>query len=265
MKIRKEDDLLIKKYYLELGNISEIARRLFVSSDAIRRSLLRSSTQLLNNLGGSKKFNKHYFDIIDIQEKAYFLGLLFSDGSIRPTIDANSWRVCLGLSEEDAYLIEFYKAALDSEHDIWFYRCDSGKYMYKHAVRNKYLGENLIAKGLIPEKSKHSNFPIYLRSNLYFHFIRGVLDGDGTISISKNNALIITIYGNKTFLSGMKGFLYSVNIISYLNPYPTTYGLTIGKNKDNLLYFINKLYEDSTIKMNRKYKKACEIFSILEG
>lgn len=262
MKIRKEDDFLIKKFYMKLGNIAEIARYFSVSSDTIRRSLLRSNTPLLNNLGGAKKFNKYYFDIIDSEYKSYFLGLLFSDGSIRRTTDADSWRIYFGLSEEDVYLVEAYKTALDSGHDIWSYKCDSGKYMYKHAVRNKYFGENLINKGLVPEKSKCSNFPTYLNDDLCFHFIRGVLDGDGTVCIDKNNKFRITIYGNEKFLSGMKDFLYNVGIISYLNPYPTTYGLTISKKC--LSYFIDRLYNDSTIKMIRKHKKAYIICSMLE-
>lgn len=164
MKIKNE--ILVIQCYEECKNIAETARRFLVSSDTIRRILKRNNVKLLGNIGGAKKFNINYFDDVNTYNKAYFLGLLYADGSIRRTKDADSWRVYLGLVGEDRYLIQKFKEEIESEHVIWSYVCSSGNYMYKLAVRNKHFGENLINKGLVPTKSKSSIFPVFLEDSL---------------------------------------------------------------------------------------------------
>ena len=49
--------------------------------------------------------NHNYFDNIDSEEKAYFLGLLTADGNIQHHIKkGNSWTITLELMKDDKYL-----------------------------------------------------------------------------------------------------------------------------------------------------------------
>lgn len=210
-KVFKEDDEIISELYKKFGNITKVSKIFGVSTDTIRRSLVRSETTLLCNPGGSKKVNINYFDSIDSENKSYFLGLLFSDGSIRPCKDANSWRIYLGLVEDDLYLIEEFKKDIGSNHKIWSYVCDSGKNMYKISFRNKYMGDTLISKGLLPGKSKFSEFPKYLNDDLSFHFIRGgcLMAMAQLVLIPKTHIIIFLYMEMKIFLKGYHYFYVS--------------------------------------------------------
>ena len=61
-----------------------------------------------------KPVNNHYFDIIDNEHKAYWLGFLYADGCIssnRPTINFT-------LNDKDINHIKAFKQDIESEHKI---------------------------------------------------------------------------------------------------------------------------------------------------
>jgi hypothetical protein len=106
-----EDEInLIKKYYY-IDNLSsiDISKILKCSHNTIVRVLIRNGCILRpkskhTNLKYS--INENYFKIIDTQKKAYFLGLLYSDG----TLCLKDKLVAISLSEKDGYIIdEFIK------------------------------------------------------------------------------------------------------------------------------------------------------------
>ena len=130
-----------------------------------------------------KKFNKYYFDIIDTQEKAYFLGLLYADGSVRKRKGKDSWRVSLALAADDRYLVERFKEELNSEHKISVYKYKDKNWqeMYKLEISNKYFANQLMEKGVLTNKTHVLYFPEMLEDAFKPHFVRGLFDGDGCI------------------------------------------------------------------------------------
>ena len=61
-----------------------------------------------------KHVNEDYFEVIDTEEKAYWLGFLYADGSV----GTSRYTVELALKEEDYEHILKFKEHIESEHKI---------------------------------------------------------------------------------------------------------------------------------------------------
>jgi len=127
----------------------------------------------LNKRVNKYSFNEDYFEKIDTEDKAYFLGFIVADGSV------NEVRLNISQKEPDI-LYEFEK----------FIKLKDG--VRKHTKRNIHF-LNLTSSKLITDLNnlgiyqnktmivKYPNIP----KELEHHFMRGVFDGDGCISIHK--------------------------------------------------------------------------------
>ena len=68
----------------------------------------------------TKPFDKHFFDVIDTEEKAYWLGFIYADGYVTKTVFG------IKLKDSDTCHLEKLKSALKSEHSIGHYTIRSG-------------------------------------------------------------------------------------------------------------------------------------------
>lgn len=129
--------------------------------------------------------------IIDTEQKAYLLGLLYADGCI--TIGKgkkNKAYICrLSLTDKDI-IQKLHKAFPFFNYEIF----DFGKYgnnqKIQYALRktSTKLFNDLKKNGLHERKSYQNKDLITLpnlKDHLISHFIRGYFDGDGSINISK--------------------------------------------------------------------------------
>ena len=149
----------------------------------------------------------NYFENIDSQKKAYWLGWLVTDGYVITHLNTkrgitNNNSVALKLSIKDKYVLEDFKKDIKADIEIKFVNRGKG-YIYTNKITNK---EKLIEGGdqcilqfssakMIKDLEKygiHQNktynvvFPKELDSKYYPGFIAGVISGDGCIDIKKN-------------------------------------------------------------------------------
>lgn len=96
--------------------------------------------------------NKFIFDKIDNEEKAYWLGFLYADGSVGSTDN----RVELGLAEKDYNHLVKFKNFIGLDNNI-SYRPQTKSYRY--SFKNKIFKEILIKQGCVPKKSLILDFP----------------------------------------------------------------------------------------------------------
>lgn len=138
------------------------------------------------------EFNHKYFDIIDNEEKAYWLGFIWCDGYVCRRVrngKVSEYQIKISLSEKDEDHLVKLKKALESNHPIKKY--DMGKQSFKSTyketrlmISNKYMGRILYdSYGLIPYRSSISKLINQLPSHLERHFIRGVFDAEGSTSM----------------------------------------------------------------------------------
>jgi hypothetical protein len=198
-------------------------------------------------------FNDDYFETIDTEDKAYFLGLLFADGNIYTARN----RVQITLANEDAYILQTFAKAIGYTGKMYI---DREKYS-KLILPSKKMCEDLTKLGCTPNKSLTLEFPTEVPNELLHHFIRGYFDGDG--HISKNKKLVnpyyhINITSTIEFITVLKDILLN-NCIETGNIYKRYKDNEVSAHQ---VYIINKsarkfiqyLYSGATIYLTRKQK-----------
>ena len=111
------------------------------------------------------------FETIDTEEKAYWLGFLYADGSVGSKDD----RVELGLAEKDFHHIEKFRDFIGINNKI-SYREKTKSYRYSFKSQN--CKQDLIKQGCVPKKSLILKYPTYeqVPRELSSHLILFLID-----------------------------------------------------------------------------------------
>lgn len=193
------------------------------------------------------KVDEDYFETIDTEGKAYFLGLMYSDGSVTEN------QMYIKLKDED--VIQQFKAELKSEAPIR--RIETPWDAYIMQVSSKRLCRHLINQGCVPNKTRVIQVP-KLREDLYRHFIRGFFDGDGCLQLQGK------IYHCRFDLTSA-----SLQFLEQIRPIITARAKTNGGLQKETKYdvwhlnysghqviqIMDWLYKDSHFYLNRKFNK----------
>lgn len=280
----KISDEQIKSMYLEGYSLNDIAK---VAQDtkglmALRKRLIeleidthQDMKRYANKLSYScRKYhiNETVFDKVDTEEKAYWLGFLFSDGYN----NEHKHQVSLRLQEQDTEVLEKFKVFLNTDKPIYkFYRITAVN--HKHCVYSElninsiYLSTQLAYLGCVQAKSLIVEFPMYLPKSLRAPFIRGYFDGNGCVTITDRRDR------RKAYGKSMRWQLTFVSNPNFINQLASILAeelsITIPKiqvrenNKSACLHFSGKekvskileyMYKDATVYLERKYKKYQE-------
>lgn len=235
------------------------------------------------------KPNHNYFKNIDSEYKAYILGFIYADGSIREQ-QGRMKQLILTFSQEDSYILEKFKECYNDIPIREFYpkiaNDKEWKKMCVLRISSDQICEDLIKLGCFPRKSIIGmNFP-EIEKYLIPHFVRGFLDGDGCLYIKsvknkyirktahliKNPARSIRYHMKIQFTSTDKQFLIdlakSINIDKFhirenLRK-SIVYTLSI-ENRKLVSDTIDLLYKDTTCFMKRKYDKVLELKKIIKS
>ena len=245
----------------------------------------------LTEKGNRYTFNSHYFDVIDTDEKAYWLGFLWSDGYVckRNRNGNDVYELNVRLMESDSSHLEKLKKCLDSSHEIKFVKGHSGfieNYTYsKLYISNKHLCSTLYETyGIIPNRYDISKILKHLPKEYEKSFILGVLDADGSFSISftpskKSNKNLIRLRidfgGSEMLLRFIENHLWEQQLIEIKNRklckrheeddkdgyYRTLY----FNNFTQCSNILNYLYDGQNMYLDRKYEKYKNIITALKN
>jgi hypothetical protein len=121
------------------------------------------------------------------------------------------------------------------------------------------MSEVLNNYGMVPRKSLVLEFPSCLDKSLYRYFILGYFDGDGSISYNNDTkTLNVNMMGTYMFLKVVQDICKDIGVKTFLRHNDDkdniiyTFGIT---NKNDRITFLNWMYDESTIKIGRKYLK----------
>jgi len=212
-----------------------------------------------SNINKKYDVDETFFDIIDTKEKAYFLGLIYSDGSV------SDRALIIGLQERDGdILLKLGNKIMYTGSTTMMYSKNSNH--QNSCVLRLYSRDlvNALEKlGCGRRKTYSLKLPA-ISKELYSHFIRGVFDGDGCIT-NKQIGYYFSITGNKEFLEEINSILVKkLNIkpckISRKNKSSELFGaIQYSKNSD-LLKIRDYIYKDcEDLYIERKYTKFFEI------
>jgi hypothetical protein len=215
--------------------------------------------------------NENFFNVIDTEEKAYWLGFLYADGNISG--DRNVVALSLAKKDED-HLLKF-RHDISAENPIHYKDVKSkntGEILSAVTLSlcSGKLREDLIKNGCMPNKTFILKYPNYeiVPQNLQRHFIRGMFDGDGCITYSIDSydrpKISFQILGTLDIVTGILNEIMNSGVIKN-NPKIVKAGniyklLILGKY--NAMQIMNYLYFNSNTFLQRKYDKFLDISNI---
>lgn len=255
----------VKENYMEMKT-SDISQML---------SRTMSAIELKAKKLGLKKYpytcDYHYFDEINTEEKAYWLGFLTADGWINKN-DKNSAGVTgIELQYGDINHLKKFNKSIGGNYKItdrWrpctISTSDQKKEHHMCCIRifSLTMYNSLANKGFTKNKSFDCGIP-YLREDLIKHFIRGYFDGDGCLCFTNKSFHINFTTASKTLNDDISRVLKfeNFNIVesTYVNNYNTTiYRLDLSRQQDKI-NFLDWIYQDANVYLDRKYKKYIKV------
>lgn len=204
-------------------------------------------------------FNENYFDCVDCQEKAYWLGFFAADGYNHQSKGCIEFR----LHNQDREILEKFKCSIGAKNPIGLYKntyCNLTLY-------SNHLCTKLSEYGLGQAKTYTLQVPL-LSSDLMRHFIRGYFDGDGCFSVTKRKDRTESSLTYQFNITGMPEPLRTIQEYLIDNIGITDNGLKSRNNtvavtihysgKKVCKRILDYLYQDAAIYLQRKYNKYQE-------
>jgi len=214
-------------------------------------------------MGKWKSFNIDYFENIDTEDKAYFLGFIIADGHIR----YNQNSLVIKIKSDDIKILEKFKNSIKFEGDIWYAPNDQCQII----ITSTKLIQDLSKYSVVPNKTSIVDFP-NIPKHLENHFMRGVFDGDGCVSIKKERRLGKGgDRGQVNLCSGSKEFIYKYvdkliehagvkrNKIRFLNENYYVIDWSGLTDVENIYHFF---YKDAITFLSRKKKTFDKVYDI---
>ncbi len=228
-----------------------------VSHTAILDLLQRNGQKRKSIASYLKKYteNESYFELIDIPEKAYFLGFFFADGC---NSKGNS-TIVIKIGEKDKYILEKFRDSIKSNGKIAISLSKNPKHqnMSIFRIHSDKISRDLYKLGAGDNKSLTLKFPTRVPNHLLSHFVRGYFDGDGCISMAKQNPTLahIAICLTQEFGEKLKEILLELNINSRVAKVGGIHRLDFG-GRQQCIKFAKWLYKDANgLFLNRKYDR----------
>ena len=245
----KKELLLILRASFGVASQRKIARKLGLGKTTVNRW----------NAEMGLRYHKFSCDVpfFDTwtEESAYVLGYVSTDGNVQCDPVASRWGLTITASEKDVDHLERVRQLLKITKPLLY---ASKTRSYRMIIANRILAEKLVKLGVVPHKSLIAEFPRIPPQHLR-HFIRGVVDGDGSVSYfdrPRSPYFAIRIYsGSQRFLVGAEAAISAQTNISarVYNAHPgNAYVLDYTCSRAERLGAW--LYADSHIFLDRKHK-----------
>lgn len=286
MKQNKEQ---IIAYYEETKSIRDTTEEFELNIKTLRSYLQKWGVFVNEQPRYTANYN--FFERIDTEEKAYWLGFIAADGTLN-----NKRSLKIALAIEDIEHLNKFNASLESTYPIRTYERGPNNVWKINAqpisevcITSQKMFDDLIDKGITRRKTHTIKFPCEekLPKNLRVHYIRGVFDGDGTITrlprpkYSKDKKI-----GHYKNSDGSLKFDYSFSImgnIDHIEPIQKILMEEVGMNQTKLIHSkhhtenivsvaycgnnnvkkIGKwLYKDATIYLDRKLHRFEDCFKL---
>ncbi len=258
--LTEKTDKMIELYSLGLSHQKIADLMGYKCESSVGYHLRKLNIVARNNRDKTKiyKFDENFFEIIDSEEKAYWLGFLYADGFINSSRKHNSRKMGISISSIDREHLVKLNESLKSNVIIRDYKTSGGYSLDTQYSRLIFSSEkmcsDLVDKGMFEKKSLILCFPNerQVSKALQCHFIRGYFDGDGSISIS-GNEYKFRICGTKELLTSIQEILGVTNMLQKRKKDDSNnYSIDFGGNNKVLLN-LKKLYDQSHIHLDRKY------------
>ena len=274
---QEQKDYIQKRYDEGVGSLT-IAKELGITVSRVSGYIKRHMSPRDHKHAHIKATcNDNYFDVIDSEDKAYWLGFIMADGYISCHKQASK-KLGISLSTQDINHLEKFKSYINFSGNIKTYINTSGykvgSQYSRLIVSSDHLCNALEKLGIVEHKTKIAQFPKQLQlpfCKFKKDFIRGYIDGDGSIAItttSKTPAFKLGIVGTYDMLTNIRAFFVHNGLHVPKNYYKrrpehVVFQYDFGGNRQ-VYNALKLLYEDATVYLDRKYQRyqlLCKMYN----
>lgn len=191
--------------------------------------------------------NADFFDVVDTQEKAYWLGFIIADGSV----SKREHTLNLTTTKDGAHLEKFARIF---DVPVKFKNTNPSYFVEIYSTR---IVRAVIRLGVKPNKTVNEDGCVFdhVPVNLRSHFLRGVLDGDGCLRITKKGQLKIYWSGHIRVVGKIRSIL-----VGCLGVHPVAFGFQ-GDFYSSVVWHGNRvvkricdyIYQDANVFLSRKF------------
>lgn len=223
----------------------------YCTDNTIRKVIAQGGVEIRKRGNVSRTINEDFFEKIDSEKKAYYLGLIITDGYIlhQPSNRKRSKILGIELKESDRYILEDLSKTFSKSKKISY---KPKKNTCILTITSNKICEDLAKYGVCPRKTHTVGYPNLNDESLNRHMMRGIFDGDGTVFVSNGN-IKFGLYGNKEIVYRFRDILekeLNVNKVKITDKV-TVQQLTYSSKKD-VLNFYRYIYKDANYYIKRK-------------
>ena len=247
---------IIKYYLSQPMTIKQVEDKYELSHPTITK-ILKDVPKYTKAKLNNPNMKEYFFQEINEEAKAYFLGLLISDGNVFKDNTGRQASISITLDLKDEYMLEKFKEVLQADTSVGH----DGRGCGQIAVRSNIMAEDLAKYGVVPRKSYNTYLPL-ISKEMMPHLIRGIFDGDGSIMAKPNpsndghNRFLhsISFCGTHQLMEDISNYiLENLGIKTAVYDYKDRNLSELKiQNIDNIAKFGYWIYRNSTIFLNRK-------------
>lgn len=237
--------------YRQGESAQSIGKRYGTSYQVIQPLLERKGVTLRSNADANRRqtFNAHYFQTIDTEEKAYWLGFITADGCITSgKKSGQSMRLSLHLALQDYEHLAKLKSALQASQTI-----SANERSCSFTIFSSEMTADLAQHGVQPKKT-FSTKAAHVAPELVRHYWRGVIDGDGHISKERKQLVLV---GDYEIVLAFQAFVlaHCPKVKACISRMENIYKFQVG-GAIIVRKMLDVLYEEATVYLERKYERA---------
>lgn len=243
------DERIVELYQLGYST-NEIATMYNVNHQTIA-DVVRKYSSIRSKSEQHRRYtiDEHYFDEINTPNKAYIMGVLYADGT-----NNGCGHIALSLQENDVDILQKIQKEIGSNEPLNYREFSkinpNWKNQWRMFINNKHISETLSKHGVVKNKTFIVEYPKWLDDSLHSHFIRGMIDGDGSI-----NQRYISLAGTYNICYTTGEILKEKCGIHYtIYKSQNIYDLRVCRKLD-MVRVLEFLYKDADLFLDRKYNE----------
>lgn len=255
-----ENDAEIVQLYESGYSTNEIATIYNVSHGTVA-SIIHRYSKIKTKSEQHRKYTiyENYFDNIDTPNKAYILGILYADGT-----NDGAGHVALSLQERDIDILQKIQKEINSDEPLNYREFSkvnkNWNNQWRMFINNKHISKVLSEYGVVKNKTFVVKYPQWLDDSLHSHFIRGMIDGDGSV-----NQKYISLCGTYDICHTVGEILKEkcgVHYIMYKSQ--NIYDLRICRKAD-IASVLSFIYKDADLFLNRKHDEYLKFMNSINS
>lgn len=229
-----------------------------LSQQQMSEYLNLSRSQVAHLLGdlGLRKFNRRGKDeprcnpsiFTNIPLMNYIYGYVAGDGSYNTTHDPYCY---VDIDSNEEQIITDLNSFIQSSKKIGFYQGKIGKPMHKLSVSDSTFVSSCLAHGLVKRKST-SSVAMFPDPGYESHFLRGLLDSDGYVSLGNPSTPKIGFLGQPIQLEVVRNVLLILIELPKMGISKENYAYQQVNRPSDITKVMDYLYQDAFICNKRK-------------